>query len=315
MQRVLRHRLLPALSVFLALAAFAILPFSSVANAASSKTVCEPNEGGNYCHLEISAPESVPAGQPFTVKVAVMTGFEDGVVAKSDFCASKVQVTLDVLVGETDTFYFAKASGGIATFIISVPSAGSYSLDAHVDLGEASTDSCGNHYIDGFAEFTAVDVQAGQPIAPCPPDVVCTQVTNNGAGGGSAATLFADNGEFSDVFFVPLLAGEAEACGIVPADPINPVLSFTYLGSSTKTIVFALSPNLVTKGIGRYNVCWTSSTPFTPLGGGPQVTTGLLPDCSKNATGPCVLFRTSTQYNGAFIGVSAPASDPRGFAG
>jgi hypothetical protein len=85
--------------------------------------------------------------------------------------------------------------------------------------------------------------------------------------------------------------------------------------------VFALNPSIVTKGIGLYKVCWQSNILFTVLGGGDaainNVTNlyfGDLPACKQNSTGPCVLFKTSTQHNGAFIGVLAPANDPKGFA-
>jgi hypothetical protein len=224
-------------------------------------------------------------------------------------------VSLDVFDdGDYSATYSAKASGGVATFSISVPadeSPGShfYSMDASVD-----SETSGCNFDGDSRDFTALTVPAGQPIAPCPDDVTCVQVTN---GGNSAATLFADNGSFDPAAFESY---DGNACG-TPADAINGVLNFGYSGGSPKTIVFALGPSIVTKGIGLYKVCWQSPTPFTVLGGGTTAVQngngyffGDLPACKNNSTGPCVLFKTSTQYNGAFIGVLAPANDPKGFA-
>ncbi len=73
----------------------------------------------------------------------------------------------------------------------------------------------------------------------------------------------------------------------------------------------ALKASLVTKGIGQFTICWSGTTPFVPLGGGALVTSGLLPACTKGATGPCVLFKKANQYNVAFFGILAPENDPK----
>jgi hypothetical protein len=309
MQRIPRHRLLAALLTFLSLIVVAMLPIGGFANASSPSTTC-PNgeESGPTCILVISAPKSVPAGQVFTVQVAVTT---DGtIVARSDPCASKVLVTLDLFQGESFvTSYSVNAKAGIATFDVSVANPGFYSLVASAGPSEGDTTSCGSYsYIGDFADFRAVDVAAGQPIAPCPDNVSCTQVTS---GSGSAATLFADSGTFS-ASFGTLVSG---ACGgLTPADP-NGVLTFNLSPpTASKTIIFALSASLITKGIGLYNICWMGQ-PFTPLGGGPLVTTGLLPNCKKNDVGPCVLFRMSGQHNVGFFGIRAPSGDPQAYPG
>jgi hypothetical protein len=308
MKRVPQHRPLASILAFLALIAFAILPLGSVANAASNPTICQPGEEVNSCFLEIVAPQSVAVGQPFTVKVVLFEyGFEssDIPLPKSDFCASKTVVSLDLYQGESFVATTSsKASAGVATFSVTVLSGGSWSLVAHVDHPEGGS-NCG-YFDDGFADFTAVVVPAGQPIAPCPDNVSCDQETS---GSGTAATLFADTGTFSASFqpFDSVLG-----CGDGgPLDP-NGVLSFNLTGGgdSNKTIVFALSPSLVTKGIGQYNVCWNSTNPFTPLGGGAPVNVGYLPNCSPHAGPPCVLYKTSGQHNDAFIGILAPPGDP-----
>jgi hypothetical protein len=339
MQRIPRHRLLAALLTFLSLIVVAMLPIG-VASAASTSTTCPSDP---FCILVISAPESVPAGQVFTVQVAVTTdGFT---VAKSDPCASKVLVTLEVdgpsFVPEEEgspVFPFlstqsVNAKAGIATFSVSVQTPGSYRLVASAGVvGDAAptTSNCSNYfYQSDTADFMAVlVVPTGQPIAPCPDNVSCTQVTS---GSGSAATLFADSDVSFTASFIPFVA--AEGCSnLSPADPGNSVLTF-FLDDPTasKTVIFALSSDLITNGIGRYNICWRSPNEFTQLGGtqapavgpsicGPNGTsacfTGLLPNCkNSDDVGPCVLFRTSGQHNVGFFGIRAPAGDPQAYPG
>jgi hypothetical protein len=304
MQRIPRHRLLAALLTFLSLIVVAMLPIG-VASAASPSTSCPTvfpeGEGTPFsnCILAISAPESVATGRVFTVQVAVTT--DGSTVAKSDPCA-KVDVSLFVSDGDGSATYVTKTSGGIATFNVVVTNSGTHTLTATA----TNTSSC--HYASDTTNFEAVIVDAGQPIAPCPDNVSCTQVTS---GSGSAATLFADSGTFS-ASFGTLVSG---ACGgLTPADP-NGVLTFNLSPpTASKTIIFALSASLITKGIGLYNICWMGQ-PFTPLGGGPLVTTGLLPNCKKNDVGPCVLFRMSGQHNVGFFGIRAPSGDPQAYPG
>ena len=289
MQRIPRHSLLATLLAFLSLIAVAILP--SVASAAPA--TC-PNNDGIECILVISAPDSVPStGEPFTVKVAVTT---DGkTVAKGDACASTVHV--DLLVWTYNgalyagpTLLGADASNGIATFTFPVPliPAGSVLfLEALASVPEVG--DCSNY------DYQSDDLYVGQTLFPCPDNVAeCVQAIS---GGGSAATLFAETGSFVAAF----QGGDVCSDG-GPADP-NGVLSFAYTGGngvSVKTIVLALSPALVTKGIGQYKICYESPT-FGP---------GYLAACSKSVGPPCVLFQTSTQHNGAFFGIQVPPGDP-----
>ena len=300
MQRVPRHRLLAALLASLSLIAVAFLPIVGVASAASPSTSClivAPEEGTPFsnCFLAISAPESVVTNRVFTVQVAVTT--DGSTVAKSDPCKN---VAVSLFVDETETV--ANTAGGIATFDVIVNNFGPHTLDATA----TNTSSC--HYVSDSATFEAVDIPADQPIAPCPADVSCLQLTSNT---GSAATLFADAGVFS-ASFVPFVSlNPADGCGGAgPADP-NGVLTFNYAGGNPTTTVLALRPNRVTKGIGLYNICWKSVIPFTPRGGGALVPVGYLPDCKKNDAGPCVLFRHSGQHHDAFFGILAPFNDPQ----
>ena len=110
--------------------------------------------------------------------------------------------------------------------------------------------------------------------------------------------------------------GAGEGCGnLSPADT-NGVLTFNLLGTlASKTVIFALSSDLITHGIGQYNICWMSTHPFIPLGGGTPVNVGLLPNCKNSDIGPCVLFRTSGQHNVGFFGILAPPGDPQAYPG
>jgi hypothetical protein len=313
------RRALSALVVSLALAASVLIPIGGVASAASTST-CTPGEGSTrFCFLVISGPESVVTGVPFTVQVLVTT---DGTnIANSDPCGSKVAVNLDVTPafdgGTLSGTFTANASAGIATFTLTIPagptSDGPYFLDASVGgVGFAPATDCGSYsYAPDSRQIMAVTVPATQPIAPCPDNTSCTQTTNATTGGFSAATLIAEEGaQFTDVGWV---VPDSTNCGTGgPADPSsNSMLHFlNNAAQNPKTIVFALAAKYVTKGIGLFNICWhgpgdASGTPFD----------GLLPACGKNATGPCILFKKSNQFNVAFVGVLAPAfpGDPSGY--
>jgi len=153
---------------------------------------------------------------------------------------------------------------------------------------------------------------AGQPSYPCPETGECVQVAS---GSGTAVTLSAATGTFSDVRFEAFVPGQL--CGDGGPTDLNGVLNFKYDGDDPKTIVFALSASLVTKNIEQYKVCWQSNEPFKMLGGkpAPQVGglfTGYLPNCTKkNAAGPCVLFRKTNKQGQGFIGILAPDWDPK----
>jgi hypothetical protein len=294
--RILRHRSLSTLSAIIALTAAAFLSFGGAVNAASPTTICFPSEGPFQCNLAISAPESVAAGQPFTVQVAlgVVTEVGDTEVftplPPKDPCASNVVVTLKVSVGEGPfVTYTANASKGVATFNI-----GGLAASEFVELDATAAQAGGAcTYEEAFDSLTVIPLAAGQPIAPCPPDVSCTQTTS---GSGSAATLFANTGSF-DAAFIP----RVDNCGGGgPLDP-NGVLAFTYFGTDPKTIIIALSPNLVTKGIGRYNICWKPTTGSAFY----------LQSCNKSGP-PCVDFAHSGQGNSAFFGIQAPPGGSNG---
>ncbi len=317
------RRSLTAVLASLSLAATVLFPTAGVASAASTSTTC-PSGEGTVCYLKISGPESVLTGVPFTVQVLVTT--DGSTLAKSDPCASKVAVQLTVFrdFGEStsSTVYVANASAAVATFTVTIPSGpendGPYTLTATAppatDAAAPATSCDSYFYVSDSRGITAVTVPETQPIAPCPDNVSCAQTTNTGTGGGSAATLIADDGVFDPVAWVPPDSAARSACG-APADTTaNSMLRFDSTATGTKTIIFALAAIYVNKGIGQFNVCWTSNTPFVPLGGGTPVTTGLLPACAKNATGPCVLFKKSNRRNVGFFGVLAPIADPGGYA-
>lgn len=318
--RVRRH--LAAILASLGLAAAVLLPVGGAVSAAATSPTCQPGEGGSYCQLVISAPQSVQTGVPFVVNVLVTT---DGTaVATGDSCAAKVAVTLDIYVSEGPPVYgpvTVNAKKGVATFSPTLASAGSYNVEAYVNL--EGPDACGNYYSGTSQSVTAVTVPAGQVLAPCPPGVACVQTLS---GTGSGATLIGSDpyGLFSPLFsstsYWASLAdsGLDAGCG-APADTGRGVLGFTYSGSGPKTIVFSLASSLVAKGIGRFNICWNADSPFTVLGGGQAASqvdgtyTGELPKCGPNDAGPCVLYKTSGQHNVGFFAVLAPPGEPRGY--
>ncbi|HEY8169165.1 MAG TPA: hypothetical protein VIF84_10655 [Candidatus Limnocylindrales bacterium] len=315
MHRAHIRRVLAALLASLAIAATAIPPIGGLAGAATGAN-CSAGDG-IVCYLDITAPQSVLTGVPFTVTVSVYADFDRTAVAKGDPCGSDAPIRLEIeneFEGPYEATLFATAMSGVATFQVTIPAGtandGLYTLGAFGDYGEGS--DCGFVFFDpASAPLMAVTVPATQPIAPCPEDVSCKQVLS---GTGSAATLIAEQGTFTATFGTLVVADGCADGG--PADP-NGVLTFDYApgpdGSFPKTIILALSRERVTKGIGQFKICWHSINAFTPLGGGPQVLTGYLPACKKNDLGPCVLFQKANQHNTGFFGILAPEIDPKAY--
>lgn len=335
MQTILRHHGVATLLALLSLLAAPILPLGSVASAATAVTTACPSGGTfNNCFLAITAPDSVALGQTFPVSVALMVYGGDSPatpIPRRDFCA-RSSITLQLYSSTSDgpiAVYSATATAGVASFSANIPvptdvSPGQtfsyYWYAFGPSEGPCSFDVA---YYPNDNDFIGVVLSPTQPIAPCPANVVCFQTTNNGQGGRTAATLYADNGSFSAAFE----EYDSLGCGS-PVDPHAAVLNFSYFGTSGKTIVFALDPSLINRGIAKYQVCWESTNPFRVLGGGPaagpnakQMFVGYLPKCSDDAkeddqvSQPCLLFRKSTKRNGALFGVLAPPDDPKGYVG
>jgi hypothetical protein len=311
MNRILHRCQRVWLFAFLLLVAMAIPPIGGVANAAPSPTACQPGEG-NSCFLDISAPESVAANEPFTVNVTLFqygSESDDFPLPKSDYCASRTVVTLLVSPSEgpPDATYTAKAAGGVAKFNIVIPTEGFWNLDAEV-IHEEGNPNCG--FFDEDSEsIMVVDVPPGQPITPCPPDSSCVQATS---GGGSTATLYAKSGEFIGVVFEPFAE---PGCGDGGPDDPDGVLSFDYVGTDAKTVVYWIGKAFATKKAKQYKFCWQSPNAFTPLGGGDAVNVGYLPRCTRQngeIVPPCI--RTQKNKKGAvkFV-ILVPPGDPKGY--
>jgi hypothetical protein len=297
-----RRAVTVALASLMLLAA-TIIPLAATVSAAQTSTNCPPivEEGGG-CILVISSPSSVQTGVPFTVKVLITT---DGTTpAKTDPCGSNAVVTLTAtFVG--DPTYSATAKNGVATFTITLPDPGPWELTA---TATNSANGCEFFLESDTKNVEAVQLNPGEPIAPCPPDTNCVQVTS---GTGSQATLIADlNGtDWGNPDFIAAIpTGNCSSGG--PLDPGNGVLEFFFTGpaSKIKTIVFALDSQLVNKGIGQFNVCWNNGGALFKDKNGQMVTTGDLPDC-KSGTLPCVASKTSGPHNVAFITVHADPTD------
>jgi uncharacterized repeat protein (TIGR01451 family) len=292
--------------------------------------------------LTISAPDSVPAGLQFTVQVAI-TG-------PNGPCVSSPSVLLEVSDGESfhQAFGPVRAGGGTATFRLSLLDGGSYTLAASVPTPSSGCEDVG--YAPDSDHIVVVDIPPGQPIAPCPIDASCAQAPS---GSGTAVTLIADStAQFQPLsppgtFFGSLdqfpgfgsldpfpgfgsldpFPAFVQGCGDGGPTDVNGVLGF-FLDdhSAVKTIVFALRRDQLTQSITRYNICWHSDQAFTPLGGGPPVHTGYLPNCRSSAhhrsgadaarpqaPAPCVLTRKNGKNHAAFIVVLAPPGDPVGY--
>lgn len=83
-----------------------------------------------------------------------------------------------------------------------------------------------------------------------------------------------------------------------------------------KTTRLTLLAAFVTRSASKYDACYQASAdaPFTPKGGGPQVTTGLLPNCpAKNPleSAPCVISRELNRAKDVILTVLSPAGDPK----
>ena len=294
----------------------------------TTSSTCPADGDYHFCTLTVLAPSSVVEGTSFTVTVNVTT---DGVtLASSDKCASKLPVSLLIQLDNQDapirvTSFLSgwegtkNASGAVASFSVPGLAAGDYSIRAY--WAGDGYDACFNYYSDGYAYLTAITIPPNQSIAPCPPYTVCTQTTS---GTGSAATLIAEDGMFYDVYWDTTTGAEVEATGgcTVPVDTSGGVLNYLSSSTYTKTIVFALAPYLVKRGIGSYNICWSApyDAPFTTKSKTPAVLqsngfyTGTLPDCKAGDLGPCITFRKSNKKNAVFIGMIAPpVLDPKGY--
>ena len=157
-----------------------LMPLAGVAGAATPSTNCESSEG-TTCWLDLSAPSSVRTGFAFAVQVRVTTDSSKTTVAKTDPCGSKAQIGLDVTgpavsiedPGPTTT-YTATASAGIATFNLTIGTAGDYSLDAHSppfsDFAAAAPTDCGStSFVSDETSLMAVFIPADSPIGSMSP--------------------------------------------------------------------------------------------------------------------------------------------------
>jgi hypothetical protein len=307
-----------------ALIAAALGVIAPAVGVAAASDTCPDGGMGPVCQLVVVAPASAPANADFEVKVLVTT--DGSTIAKSDPCANGILVELDVLAlgNHLVSQWGATVQAGVATFTIQVPydwggapmvhSFGLRATSGDLNPPSGATGCDAYMFYPGQVTVAATIVPAEQPFYPCPPGTTCTLTANDT---GSAATLIAESGTFSASWTYPTTSFY-DGCGTGPIDE-HGVLYFAHNGRPVpKTIVFSLDATLVTGGIGRINVCWGAPIPFYTKSG--SIATlqadgwywGVLPSCGPKDDGPCVKFRTSGQYNVAFIGVVAPEPDPKG---
>ena len=212
---------------------------------------------------------------------------------------------------------------GSATFAPQIGvSATNYTLSATA-VGTAGSPSAGTSAGAIFSSaFTIVDdaticqtktsscmVTASGPTHG---NVVSTQATvtagaNNGTQGGANDLVILQVADPATNFSCGTYAATTDmiAFNATLPDGVTPVLR-------VKTTQLTLFAPFVTRSASQYDVCYRSSgLPFTPKGGGSQVTTGLLPNCAaKNSVAPCVLSRASDKAKDVIITVLSPAGDP-----
>jgi hypothetical protein len=244
---------------------------------------------------------NTPAGGP--VAVSVLDG-NNGLVTSS---TAAISVSLSPSSPNSGTgaalagTVTKNAVGGVATFSnLSINVHGTYRLDAKsTGITQATSAAPG---------FTIWDT-----ATPCTPgqtcDVSVSQVNSQSSQVSGTSTT---NG-----VLVASLGVDAISCGDTfnhaPATTTVNSFSFTANGKlAVVTIDKSIVQQTPNNGVSFYQVCYEGDAPFTPRGGGPQVTLGLLPDC-KNVSGapPCLQSVTKDKAGDVVETLLLPGGDPK----
>jgi hypothetical protein len=321
-----RRAMTVALSSMLLMAA-TLIPMAGITGAASGSN-CSSFTSEATSYLDLRSPSSVVSGTAFTIQVAVTTDASKNIVAASDPCGSTALITIELEGPSYFNTFSANAKAGIATFNLTLAASGDYDVFAHEGppftetAAQAPTANCANYTYatDDFFPLTVVNIPPGAPIAPCPPDTSCTQATS---GSGTQATMIAVSGSTwtpkpglltnpDFPYFSHVNPGTNQCGNSIPGGTdANGVLSYHLTSTeATAVIILAIAPK--GQGVGLFNVCWTQTFPFTPLGGGAQVTTGDLPNCKqRDQVAPCIIAKTGGQGGKVvFLTILATANDP-----
>jgi hypothetical protein len=264
-----------------------------------TKTSALATQSLDSCHLVVSNVGSAGATATITqvdyapTAAAVTVTIEDahGNVMTGDSNPVTVSLANDLAGGTLSGVTTQSASGGVATFPgLSIDKAqDNYALNAADSADSASGSS------------NAFNI--AQHVAACNGSCSITATGTNGNG-----VIGAMGGTGTLVASVDLQGGTPLKCaGYTSYDP-NTYEFLTTTTGLTKTITITIvnpagappySPGDTTNGpdgdgdyddfLATQHLCFESPTPFAPLGGGPLVTTGLLPACPVGTTpsAPC----------------------------
>jgi hypothetical protein len=243
-------------------------------------------DGSGPIRVAITPPAggaAVPDGTPVTLTLQAISG-------------------TGTLAGGTAT-----TSGGVATFpALAVSAPGQYRLVA----------------TSGGATVTSSAFVIADQVATCPAGKTCTST-----GGSTANTQVSASTSFSSnqALGVSVIGGGADIpAGVCPdfvpqgAGSFVDILGGQVSGGGNITVTWTLAKALVQQagnpGAAHFDICLGAenlqggTTPWTTKSGSPAVPVfdsnlgatlywGLLPDCPKTPTGPCVLHRDKNQAN------------------
>jgi hypothetical protein len=203
-------------------------------------------------------------------------------------------------------------------------SATGYTLAATA-VGTAGTPSAGTSTSSFVSSaFTIVD-DATICLDKTHGCMVVASGPNHGNGVTTQATVIADAvsgpiGGANDLVILQVGDPATNNFGCDGYDTITDVIAFNATLSDgvspvsrAKTSLVTLFAQFVTKSASKYDACYRSSpdAPFTPKGGGQQVTQGLLPNCApKNPVAPCVVSRATDKSKNVILTVLSPPGDP-----
>jgi hypothetical protein len=195
-----------------------------------------------------------------------------------------------------------RAVSGVATFSgLKFSAVGfGFELRAALSSGTPSAASAPFDIVDQLLQCTA-----GKPCSSKPVSSDGTSATVTAAAAASSDVLTATGGGF------PALSCTA----------YGGVVSFSVTDRSkviTATLDKSLTRQAVAQGVGKFALCYGSPAPFVTASGKTAAFSaaddeyeGLLPDCTKNGSSPCVQHRSNPCLGPEVITVTAPAGDPR----
>jgi hypothetical protein len=95
--------------------------------------------------------------------------------------------------------------------------------------------------------------------------------------------------------------------------PTSGVVTFFSTAASVSSVTITIDAASVTKAASQFQVCFSSTLPFTDRSGNlvPAGGAGLLADCSKKTGPPCTVSRVKDKAGNVIVTLQAPEGDPR----